>query len=327
MGVSMPSLSFGRNTAVLLTASLLLACAHEPSAPGGMTSAGERVGSAAASLAVTAVSPDTSNPGVTLDVRVKGSGFRAGAVAAWALDGVTDEQQVRVNRTTYVSARELVANVTIAASARSGRWDVIVIQSGKNGVGTESAIGPDLFEILDPSVSWLFPLDDAGLALRSDRKWVNGAWSEYRGGACGVLAKIYATTQLSNSGDATMDTDYYPQQKRKCAEFPRTLTRVFEDGTVETGAAFTNLNDVHNTTSVIPVGVTVTRALLIHTSHCGRVMWGGEGGDSVLVTRVDASTWDVQSQADPRDRAWCESTGMTQRMPVRFRIVSHRPLN
>lgn len=309
-------------SAVLL---VLAACAREPSAPSvAQRDAGAAFGKNASTAAVTSVSPDTGSLATTLDVRIRGSGFREGAVAAWAFDGVVDTTQVRVNGTTYVSSRELVANVTISSSARSGKWDVVVTMSGKTGVGTESVIGPDLFEVLDPSATWMLPIDDWSLALRSDGKYGAGGWSVYANGVCGVFAKIYATSQFSNSGDATMR----PHDRRaKCADYPRTVTLVYDDGVVETNAHFMNVNEVQNTAFRIAIGTTVARGFMATTSRCNVLSFGSAGGDSVLVTRVDASTWNVASQPYPTDRAYCTETGTYHHMPVRFRIVSSRPLD
>src|SRR5262245_17680953 len=50
---------------------------------------------------VQSTSPAYSHRDTTLDVHVLGSGFAAGAKAAWSLGG--DTTIVRVNRTTYIS--------------------------------------------------------------------------------------------------------------------------------------------------------------------------------------------------------------------------------
>ena len=89
---------------------------------------------------VQSTSPSYSHRDTTLDVHVFGSGFTAGAKAAWSLGG--DTTLVHVNRTTYVSSGELVANVTVPAGAPLATYDVaITLLSGKKGVGSE------LFEV------------------------------------------------------------------------------------------------------------------------------------------------------------------------------------
>lgn len=68
-------------------------------------------------------------------------------------------------------------------------------------------------------------------------------------------------------------------------------------------------------------------------SRRGRLFFGvgplrekGIWSDSVAVTRIDASTWQVQSQPAPNDRALCETNGQLYEMPVRFVVVSSYPL-
>jgi hypothetical protein len=104
--------------------------------------------------------------------------------------------------------------------------------------------------------------------------------------------------------------------------------------------SFNNLNDLENTTYSIPIGATVNRRLVVNPgvlannpSRCGKLFFGvgplgdkGVGSDSVAVTRIDASTWQVQSQAAPNDRALCESNGQLYEMPVSFVVVSSYPL-
>ena len=59
---------------------------------------------------------------------------------AWALDGDTTFQttKVRTNSMTFVSSRELIANVTIEADAALALYDVEVLaKGGKKGIGIE----------------------------------------------------------------------------------------------------------------------------------------------------------------------------------------------
>ena len=83
----------------------------------------------------------TSGPrNSTLDVRVMGSGYDRGSRAVWALNGDTAlaTTKVKTNSTRYVSAKELVANITIAADASLDLYDVVAVtSSGKKGIGIE----------------------------------------------------------------------------------------------------------------------------------------------------------------------------------------------
>ena len=93
---------------------------------------------------VKSTNPAFAARGITLDVRVVGSGFDEGSRAIWALDRDTafGTTKVRTNSTSFVSATELVANVTIEAEASPDLYDVVVLTAGgKKGIGIE------LFEV------------------------------------------------------------------------------------------------------------------------------------------------------------------------------------
>jgi hypothetical protein len=92
---------------------------------------------APAGVSVSSTRPAYAGRDTTIDIRVFGSGFAAGAQATWRLHGVADPARVRTNSTTYVSSTELIANITISSDADLAFWDVAVAAGGKNGVGTE----------------------------------------------------------------------------------------------------------------------------------------------------------------------------------------------
>lgn len=185
---------------------------------------------------------------------------------------------------------------------------------------------------VDPTATWLIPLDDAGLALRSDGNGIYsvGTNSVYANGICGVSTRIFATTGGSNSGDATLQTG----KARNCT---RQFVLRYPDAATESVLTFNNLNILQNTGYSIPVGTTVKRRLIVapgailnNPSRCGRVLFGpngtvGPGSDSLNVTRIDAQTWQVQSHPDS-NLAFCEDTGELYPMPVKFVIVSSAPL-
>ena len=100
-------------------------------------SAAARAGAPTTSVAVTATAPSQGPTDTTLDVTVSGSGFDAGATATFPLNGV-DDPRVHVNSTRYVSSKQVVANVTIAADAPTVKYDVAVVNAtGKKGIGSE----------------------------------------------------------------------------------------------------------------------------------------------------------------------------------------------
>lgn len=183
---------------------------------------------------------------------------------------------------------------------------------------------------VDPTASWLLPISDAGLAFQSDGLYSDGTYSVYQDGVCNVSATIFATTQKSNSGDAVIQSS--PASKGKACN--RTFTLRYPDGFQETVNSFNNLRNLQNTEYVIPVGSTARRVLILNpgaiqaSSRCGRLLFGvgdnplnGAGSDSVLVTRLSARSWRVQSDGES-NLAWCQNTGELFAMPVDFRVVA-----
>ena len=116
------------------------ACSRDPSAPSD-DRYGISAGRAASTtdMTVSSAMPDSATQDTTLDVIINGSGFVSGTAANWALAGFQDPAQVRTNSTRYVNSRQLVANITISASATAAKWDIVVTAEGKKGgIGTES---------------------------------------------------------------------------------------------------------------------------------------------------------------------------------------------
>ena len=181
----------------------------------------------------------------------------------------------------------------------------------------------------DPTATWLLPLDTSGLAFRSDGQSGSSGYSVYANGACGVVAKIFATTAASNSGDATITLDP-PKGRTGCG---RTITLRYPDGGTESVRTFANLRQLQSTTSRIEIGQTVLRTFAINPgvlannpSRCGRLVYGPNGSvavgsDSVQVTRLDARTWQVETRPG-LGTAWCESLDQLYDMPVSFVIVA-----
>ena len=87
---------------------------------------------------VSSASPAWANQGtVHLNVTINGSGFDAGSNARWYLNGVPYGKIV-VNSTSYVSAKQLVANVSVASDADIDDYDIVVTTSGlKQGIGSD----------------------------------------------------------------------------------------------------------------------------------------------------------------------------------------------
>jgi len=124
----------------LAVATCISACTREPSSPADLgLDISAAKGSTTSDMTVSSATPDSATQDTTLDVVINGSGFVSGTSANWALAGVQDPAQVRTNSTRYVSSRQLVANITISASATAAKWDIAVTAAGKKGgIGTET---------------------------------------------------------------------------------------------------------------------------------------------------------------------------------------------
>jgi hypothetical protein len=168
MGLSETSAMLATRGLIIPALLALSACTGDPAtSPTVTVVSAARV--AAGGPSVKSTVPDSAPPNVTLDVRVMGSGYDVGSRATWALKGDTAfaTTKIRTNSTRYVSSRELVANITIAADARQELYDVVVMAAGgKNGVGIE------LFAVSSNYGSYTVyaaSLDDAApYRLRSD---------------------------------------------------------------------------------------------------------------------------------------------------------------
>lgn len=141
----------------------------------------------------------------------------------------------------------------------------------------------------------MLPLADAGLALTSDGQYGDGTYSVYANGVCGVTGTIFATTQKSNTGDAVIQTNSSTRGK-SCS---RTFTLRYPGGFTEAVPSFNNLRALQNTTTIIPIGATVKRLLILNPgaivtgSRCDRLLFGvgdnpdnGAGSDSARATRA-----------------------------------------
>jgi len=195
--------------------------------------------------------------------------------------------------------------------------------------------------IKDPTATLKLPLADGGLAVRSDHLFGDGSYSVYADAVCSVTAKIFATTETSPtpSGDAVITMSY--PKGRSCG---RTISVTYPDGFADTLAAFINVNRLQSNdpSTIIPVGGSGLRRLILgfqtttlgnpNSGRCGRVIFGdngsvGAGTDMLLVTRLNATTWHVQSQPAPNTRALCEQLGVIyDNMSVDFVIVASSAL-
>ena len=93
-------------------------------------------------LTVLKAEPSSAKRGTTLNIRVTGSGFEAGSVVGLERQGVPADG-ITTNSTTYVTSTQLVANVTIAVHADTGRYDVTVVTPRRR-----KGVGAELFDVL-----------------------------------------------------------------------------------------------------------------------------------------------------------------------------------
>jgi len=189
----------------------------------------------------------------------------------------------------------------------------------------------------DPTATWAFPLADAGLSVRSDHLYSDGTYSLYAHGVCSVSSPIF----FGGTGDNTISFNY-PRGSGKNA-CGRTWTVEYPDGYVEALSYSGGLQVLQNESFTIPVGNTTLRHFRFGVSsansanpvaaRCAQGLVFGPGGgnpaigsDSVQVTRLDASTWRVRSQAAPNDHAYCIDNGQLYEMQIDFLIIASRPL-
>jgi probable HAF family extracellular repeat protein len=133
-------------TALLMLAALTGACGETdaPTAPQIQAAKG------GATPVVGSVSPDSAKRGLNLDITVSGSGFDRGSVVDLERQGAA-AAGITTNSTTFLSSTKLIANITIAADADTGQYDVAVMTTGgRKGVGIE--LLTVLYELVDVGV-------------------------------------------------------------------------------------------------------------------------------------------------------------------------------
>lgn len=270
----------------------LLACGDQPVAPA--IAAAART-STSGGPTVSAVAPDSATRDTTLDLTVTGQNFDNGSRVDLALAGVVSDS-VRTNRTTFVNSRKLVANITIAAGADTGKYDVVVTAStGKKGIGTE------LFAIklADIPLAVAFA-DDASLyKITSDGKF----GGIYTNGVCGVSATL-------NLGDVRLSPQQsqIPGKDKGTCGSARFIALNFDDpltlgaSTASGQSNFMSVDKVQRVTA--DSGTVLHKAQLNGT--CSRLVFNPSefpGTSLVQVTNTGFGTWIVS--APPGSVAYC----------------------
>jgi hypothetical protein len=312
-----------------------LACQGSEPGPTSLISATEQARAAktggggsggSASVTVTSTNPSGARRDTTLDVTINGSGFSRGAVAKWSLNG--DTTLVHVTATRLVNSTQLIATVSVPATAPVASYDVqVTLSDGKKGVGAELFV----VTLPDPTITWLLPLDDAALSFKSDRQSADGTYSAYANGVCGLTTWVEMSSTDPFPGFGHL-SGTHPANAGKKGQCGRSLTVFYPDGTTEAAGGVTQRN---LTQPRIAPGSTVLSTLAIlsavqSNARCGRLLFGqggngaGVGSDSILVTRVNVGTWHVRSNGD-RNLALCENTNTLLHMKVDFVIVADDP--
>jgi hypothetical protein len=96
---------------------------------------------ASAQVQVTSTNPSAVPQGTTnLNVTITGSGFDKGSTSKWFVTGTTNPGGVTVNSTAFKSSTQLTANLTVAADATIGGYDVVVTTATRRtGKGTDAS--------------------------------------------------------------------------------------------------------------------------------------------------------------------------------------------
>jgi len=253
---------------------------------------------------VKSADPDSAPRNVTLDVRVLGSGYDAGSRATWAVNGDTAfaATKIRTNATRYVSSREIVANITIAADAVEQLYDVMVVTSrGKKGIGIEvfavsiGANGGPYTALLDDAVSYKVRSDQGTMYLDgvdciySQR--VAGGFYQLRtiqnSGVCKAVQRPgwrWFTIDLGASNTFDLDQDGIAEPIEQAPG--RLMTAdAFANGTTSTsvGIFVFEVNPVDGSTTEDPAWhlVYTNPAAVTATPTGGRVITAGTGLVSV----------------------------------------------
>ena len=151
----------------------------------------------------------------------------------------------------------------------------------------------------------------AGSAISSD-----GVSGEYRDAVCGVTARVFFLDPDYLDGNLQLDNSR--ALDRKCvtfgaAAYPRKLTVRYPDtGVTQVNTGGVNVADMGTVQSGTP-GLRSMGVRIAGTgARCASLSFGGaQGGSQVLVTRVSASSWSVESPVGGATAACTAANGST----------------
>lgn len=246
--------------------------------------------------------------------------------------------------------------------SKSNRWIVSVLLGASAACGSEQGsatparLTPDASQAKPApqptiaSLTWIIPsggefgVSGDGLAAYTDAS----GDTRYKDQEC-----VYAATMfMEGSGDAVMQNSAPSYEPKTCGGvYPRQVVFTLFTADPVTGAltpsgsayanpAYLIVLAVHNPGHVMPVG----GAWELHDAgpndggRCGRLAFrtyleGGTpvGGDQLMVRRLAADTWEVESQPNTiddsgnvvrHDRAWCSNENGLYDAPVHYVIKS-----
>jgi len=308
-----PSISVSTRTAaavlrlagVMLASGAMAACAVD--APtGSQVNPAVSLGKAPPpSVTVTSTDPTYGFQGDSvLTVRVKGTGFTAGAHASWQING--DTTHVHEINTSFVSSTEVVATIKVDLDAPVALYDVVVtLVGGKKGVGAELFTVKSVNERQQLPIPIAVTLDEVG-PLGPSRIHAD-TLGEYVHGVQGMQAVIdqFGSLQITPlNGQATT-----PAQRSIVLDFSvpaDTANHYRPDVTGQTN--FKILSNNYGNPRIQDLGINGNA-----TSACYRVTFAFRNiathyqadfntsidpqAAFVLITRTSSATWTVASDA------------------------------
>ena len=336
---------------------LLASCDSEPSSPAGLGQPSLRLARPTSDVVVSSATPDSAQQDTTLDVTISGSGFTSDMVATWELAGVADSTQVKTNSTRYISARTVVANITISTTAATAKWDVQVMGKGKGGIGTElftvkqhpvstdtkpSLLWSDTVNVApsNQSPSWV-PALITGDYRGRDGSPLSGSnvSGEYYFNFCGVDGFMQAATTKYPQAALNMDADHLYDSASMTAQCggPR-YYQFFFNGRASTPLRYAPQHYALNL-GALGVGQSLIEEVHfgIQQTNCNALHFNSAypPASNALVVRLPDSSvagvmsrrWRVQSQGT--HRAMCTTfsnkgpkpTGVTYYLPFAFVIT------
>jgi len=284
---------------IVLSCAMVACAVDEPTALGS-NPAVSLVKAPPPSVTVTSTDPTYAFQGDSvLTVRVKGTGFAAGAHASWQING--DTTHVHEISTSFVSSTEVVATIKVDIDAPTALYDVVVtLLNGKKGVGAELFTVKPVNERQQEPIPISATMNDSGVyRIHSDGR------GEYINGMQGMVAVIdqFGNLQISpNNGQGTT-----PAQRQLTFDFsvpadPLNTYRPDVSGQIN----FKILSIDYDNPRIQDLGVsgnpssacyrvTVAFRNLVTANQIDFSTAINAQATYVLITRTGASTWTVVS--------------------------------